>query len=218
MLDIKEMPFNLTTEDKVHDQLKAQFTTSTGNKTEEEKQVIGPFGKDDDTFFKHEKDLYHGCLACAYRSTPNKTTKLTTNLLTIGREIRLLADLIFQHVDGTAGTITNLGDYVQSQKDKMLHAHEVAGRHLGADAKRQKEIYDAKLSFTKYSTGDLVWCLHETRKVGVTPKLEKAFDAPFVIKTKMSDITFVLQVDEKGTERLVHHYKLKLYLGTSPPL
>ena len=42
-----------------------------------------------------EWDLHLGCLARAYRATPNESTRLTPNLLTIGREVRLSAELVF---------------------------------------------------------------------------------------------------------------------------
>ena len=40
-------------------------------------------------------DLNLGCLAGAYRATPNESTKMTPNLLTMGREARLPSELVF---------------------------------------------------------------------------------------------------------------------------
>lgn len=40
-------------------------------------------------------DLHLGCLAGAYRATPNESTKLTPNLLMMGREVRLPGELVF---------------------------------------------------------------------------------------------------------------------------
>jgi hypothetical protein len=162
-------------------------------------------------------DLYLGCLAGAYRSTPHESTRMSPNLLTIGREIRLPADLVFGHVNETESEVHNLGDYVLNIKNKMLQAHEVARKYLGTNAKRNKEIYDAKMSFTEYEEGDLIWYLHEVRKVGVSPKLEKAYNGPYVIKVKMSKINFIIQIDEFGTEKMVHHNKLKKYQGNNSP-
>ena len=34
---------------------------------------------------------------------------------------------------------------------------------------------------------------------------------------KLSELDFVLQLDQMGTERPVHHNKLKLYEGDNPP-
>ena len=53
----------------------------------------------------------------------------------------------------------------------MQHAHEIARKYMATASKRSKELYDVKVAFHRYQ-GDVVWCLMEVRKVGVTPKLE----------------------------------------------
>ena len=39
-------------------------------------------------------DLHLGCLAGAYRATPNESTRMTPNLFTISREVRLPEELV----------------------------------------------------------------------------------------------------------------------------
>jgi hypothetical protein len=56
--------------------------------------------------------------------------EISPNLLTIGREIRLPADLVFGHVNETESEVHNLWDYVLNIKNKTLQAHEVAKRYL----------------------------------------------------------------------------------------
>lgn len=163
-------------------------------------------------------DMHLGCLAGAYRATPNESTKLTPNLLMMGRETRLPAELVF----GSIGSyqmqeVTSYGDYVDELRSHMQHAHEVARKHLDAAAKRSSEIYDTKVAVNRYNVGDAVWLLAESRKVGIMHKLEPAYEGPFLIKQKMSDINFLLQLDKTGKEKLVHHNKLKPYLGDHPP-
>ena len=102
-------------------------------------------------------------------------------------------------------------------RSHMQHAHEVARKHLNNAVIRSKSLYDAKLALNKYQPGDAVWCLHEVRKPGVTPKLKRAYDGPFMVKTKRSEINYVLQLDKSGRERTVHHNKLKPYQGDTPP-
>ena len=58
-------------------------------------------------------------------------------------------------------------------RSQIQHAHEVAKEHLNVAAKRSKAIYDTKISVKRYKVGDLIWCLDESRKVGITPKLEQ---------------------------------------------
>ena len=76
-------------------------------------------------------DLHLGCLAGAYRASPHEATKLTPNLLTLGREVRLPAELIFGSVEAYQGDeITSYGEYVDNLRTRIQHAHEIARRHL----------------------------------------------------------------------------------------
>ena len=163
-------------------------------------------------------DLHLGCLAGAYRSTPNESTTLTPNLMTIGREVRLPAELIFGSTEAYDGEeITSYGEYVDSLRSRIQHAHEVAREHLNVAAKRSKAIYDTKISVNRYKVGDLVWCLDESRKVGITPKLERIYEGPFLVTKRFSELYFLIQLDKKGTEKGVNHDKLKPYEGDHPP-
>ena len=170
--------------------------------------------------FREQKDwdLHFGCLAEAYRATPNESTKMTPHLLTMGREVRLPAELVFGSTISSSGEkITSYGDYVDTLRTKIKHGHKIARKHMSASAKRSKDLYDSKVAFNKFNQGDIVWCLMETRKVGISPKLEKAYEGPFLIKRRFSEIDFVLQLDRTGAESAVHHNKLKPYEDVQPP-
>ena len=160
---------------------------------------------------QEEWDLHLGCLAGAYRATPNQSTGMKPHLLTMGREVKLPAELVFGSTNTSDEKITSYGDYVDSLRTRIQHAHEIARKHMPTAAKRSKDIYDAKVAFHRYSVGDVVWCLMEFRKVVISPKLERTFESPFLICKKLSEIDFVLQLDKSGTERPVHHNKLKPY-------
>ena len=43
-----------------------------------------------------EWDLYLGCLAGAYRSSPHDVTGLTPNMMVLGREVRLPAEVALE--------------------------------------------------------------------------------------------------------------------------
>ena len=92
----------------------------------------------------------------------------------------------------------------------MQHAHQVARKHLSSTAKRRKEFYDTKVALNRYSQGDVVRCLNESRKVGVMQKLQPAYSGPFLVKRKITKLNYLLQLDAPGLERLVQHNKLKL--------
>ncbi|CAG2200883.1 unnamed protein product [Mytilus edulis] len=163
-------------------------------------------------------DLNLGCLASAYRSTVHASTGMTPNLLMLGREVRIPAELAYGSTTKyIPQDITSYGEYVDYLKEHMQIAHDVARKHLGSEARRHKEIYDSKISVYKYEQGDLVWYLNENRIKGVAPKSEKTYSGPYIIKRKMSELNFVLQLARDGTEKLIHHNKLKPYKGVNSP-
>ena len=163
-------------------------------------------------------DLHLGCLAGAYRATPNESTKLSPNLLTIGREVRLPAELVFSSKNKYDGLdITSYGEYVDQLRQKMQYAHEVARKYLSCSAKRSKEIYDTKISVNQYQVGDVVWLLQEARHVGECQKLVRIYEGPYLVIRKYSDINFLLQLDGQGKTKPAHHNKLKPYEGDKAP-
>ncbi|XP_052255150.1 uncharacterized protein LOC127860882 [Dreissena polymorpha] len=84
-------------------------------------------------------DMYLGCLAGAYRATPCKSTRLSPNMMVLGREMRLPADVLFGDIKATNET-RNPSDFVVQTRGHMCRAQEVARKHLEANAKRSKEF------------------------------------------------------------------------------
>lgn len=157
-----------------------------------------------------------GCLAAAYRSTPHESTGMTPNLLMMGREVRLPSELVFSRNHKSEETTSHV-DYVAALKEKMHHAHQVAREHLSVATKRQKEIYDKRQCVHSYEPGDFIWLLEESRKPGITHKLEMSYEGPFVVKQSLSNVNFRIQLDRHGKEKVVNHNKLKPYEGTNAP-
>ena len=124
---------------------------------------------------QEEWDLHLGCIAGAYRMTPHETTSLSPNLMCLGREIRVPADLIYNYANEESNPVTSCDEYVQYLRDCMLRAHLIARRLLRTRAERSKEIYDTNVVHHSYKRGDFVWYLHENRKIGVCPKLERLY-------------------------------------------
>ena len=92
-------------------------------------------------------DLHLGCLVGAFRATPNESSKLTPNLLAIGREVRLPAELVFgSAVAHRHEEITSDGECVDMLRPRLQDAHDIARRHLDSAAKRSKDIYDTALA------------------------------------------------------------------------
>ena len=100
-------------------------------------------------------DKQLGCLVAAYQGTIHESTGLTPYLMMLGRETRMLAEVMFGQHSHESNEI--YGEYVHKLKERMQHAHDVARTHLHDSAKRQKQIYDVKVKANLYEVGDLVW-------------------------------------------------------------
>ena len=155
-------------------------------------------------------DRHLGCLA--YRATVQESTGLTPNLIMLGREVRLPAEVMF----GTANSefeINSYGEYVENLRLKMRHAHDVARKHLEVAAQRQKECHDANVHLERYKSGDLVWYQTEMSQLHVTPKLRRHFEGPHIVLDRFSELVYLIQLNKKGNRKVVHHNRLRPYRG-----
>ena len=126
-----------------------------------------------------------GCLAAAYRASPHESTGLTPNLLMLGREVRLPAELMYGSQNLSSDNITSYGQYVDKLRDSIQHAHSIARKHLAANAKRQAEIYDSHLSIFNFNLNDLVWVENHRFKPNQSKKLQPAYEGPCIIIKKI---------------------------------
>ncbi|CAG2193224.1 unnamed protein product [Mytilus edulis] len=162
-------------------------------------------------------DLNLGCLAGAYRSTPNESTGLTPNLLMLGREIRLPLEVTLGTSQCVSNDILTPGEFVHNSKGRLEKAHIVARKHLANNAQRRKNYYDNKVNLVIYQNFDKVWYLHGTRKEGISPKLQPLYMGPCLITRKLNDLNYKIQLDSTGTCKVVNHDKLKPYRGENIP-
>lgn len=163
-------------------------------------------------------DLNLGCLAGAYRATPNESTTLTPNLMLLGREIRLSHEISKGGIPLTniKENSSNYGEHVQNLRNSLQKAHKVARAHLQVNAKRRKDYYDRKSNLTNFEVYDKAWCMLGIKK-GISPKLQALYTGPCLITRKFNDINYEIQVDESGLRKVVNHDKLKQYKGENIP-
>ena len=161
-------------------------------------------------------DLYLGCLAGAYRATTNATSRLTPNLVVLGREVRIPAEIVHGTGISPLGTeVQSYGEYVSMLRDRMAKAHTVVRKNLGEAAQRQKDHYDSKKVVNTYNAGDLAWYMHELRYEGVSPKLQTPYVGPVLILKRMGEVNYVIQITKDSAPKNVHHNKLKPYCGNT---
>ena len=167
-------------------------------------KMIKAYIKDQD-----EWDLHLGCLTGAYRATPHESTGLTPNMVMLGREVKLPMEVTMEECSEQ----NSYGEYVDNLRLMICKAHTLTRKHLQQATYRQKEIYDTKTLLHEYQSGDLVWYLNESRKEGISPKLQNIYSGPYLVLKGLNRIDYLIQLDRKGTQKVVHHDKLKPYLG-----
>ena len=166
---------------------------------------------------QREWDLNLGCLAGAYRMTPHESTTFTPNMLMLGREVRIPLEIIVGNPINQQDSTKTHGEYVTQLRDRLFKAHEVTRKHLENTATRQKHRYDAKCNINKFQLGDLVWLLNEIREVNVCPKLQPVYIGPYVVSKVLSIFDYEILLGPSGKSKIIHHDKLKAYVGNNPP-
>ena len=150
----------------------------------------------------------------AYRATPHESTGETPNMLMLGREVFLPLDLMTRVAsDMDEGDIQS--DYAYQLREGMRFAHDRAREHLRNSTRRQKKYYDQKTSPMMLTTGQFVWLHNPSRKKGLSPKLQRRWEGPYLIQKKLSEVTFRIQLKPRGKKKVVHFDRLKPYEGRS---
>ena len=110
-------------------------------------------------------------------------------MLMLGREVFLQLDLMTRVAsDMDEGDIQS--DYAYQLREGMRFSHDSAREHLKNSARRQKKYYDQKTSPTTLTTGQFLWLHNPSRKKGLSPKLQRRWEGPYLILKKLSEVTF----------------------------
>ena len=143
-------------------------------------------------------------LAGAIRSTVNRSTGFTPNMMMLGREVMLPVDLMIASKDSEH---LYPAEYVKKLREVMNQVHTLAREKLVSYQKRQQRDYDLKLKVNTYEVGDLVYVLDTARKVGLSPKLQKVWKGPMLVVEAISSILF--RVANRKKSFVLHHDRLK---------
>ena len=157
-------------------------------------------------------DVHLPFCTAAYRNAPQESTGETPNMLMLGREATLPTDLAMPPPPEDEDVKT---DYAAKLRDVMRGVHEKARRNLKEAGSLQKKNYDQKSTTVKYEEGQFVWLRKRTREKGLTPKLQPRWLGPYLIVTRMSDVTFRVQLSPRSHPMVVHADRMKKYEGPS---
>ena len=149
-------------------------------------------------------DLYLQQITGAIRSSVNRSTGYTPNMLMLGREINLPADLMFPQAILKA---CDEDDYVSKLTSRIQTAHDTARTKLQSNLERMKRDYDVRILTRNYDEGDIVYLLDSATVKGKCKKLSSPWKGPGLIVKKISASLFRIKL--KNAILVVNHDRMK---------
>ncbi len=80
-----------------------------------------------------------------------------------------------------------------------------------------KRYYDVHSSQDLLSRGDAVWLFNPQRKKGLSPKLMKPWQGPYLVLKRINDLVYRTQLNPRAKAKIIHRNRLWRYRGDVPP-
>ncbi len=107
----------------------------------------------------------------------------------LGRELKLPIDLPCSWPEENNVATP----YVQVKQERMEEVHQFTRERLQLASDRMKRYYDAAVRETSYKRGDPVWLYSPQRKKGLSPKLQRPWQGPFLVLQKINNVVYRIQ-------------------------
>merc|ERR1711893_451990 len=155
-------------------------------------------------------------LAMAYQSAPHSTTAESPNLLMLGREVTLPVDLVVKPLPEEVEEPPNLSGFADDLLERMRLVNQATRAMMTQQLQSQKRHIDQNVHLTIHRPGDVVWLKLHASKKGRSPKLMKHWGGPFLIKDKLSAVTYRIQETPQSKCKVVHGDDIKPCHGITP--
>ena len=145
----------------------------------------------------------------AYRSATHDTTGVTPARMFLGRDIVLPADIMFgrspeHHED--------LVQYAHDLRQTLNEVHDFARERIRSNSDRMKARYDLKANERHFAIGEKVWLYNPRRTKGISPKLQKDWEGPYIVVTRINDVVYRIGKGPR-LRKIVHLNRLAPYQG-----
>ena len=80
-----------------------------------------------------------------------------------------------------------------------------------------KSYYNSRSSQRCHKAGDTVWLHVPQRKNGISPKLSRPWQGPYVVTKCINDLIYNIQLGPTTKPKIVHHDRLWKYHGEKLP-
>ena len=169
-------------------------------------------------FAEHQQkdwDEHIPFLMMAYRSAVHSTTGCSPAKMMLGRELKLPVDLIFGRPEEEI--LQTPVEYVLTLQERLERVHGFARAHLREMSNKMKDRYDTLLEGQLLDVGDAVWLHNPQRKKGLSPKLQRPWEGPYIVTKVINDSVYRIQLGAKTKPKVVHRNRLWSYSGSNVP-
>jgi hypothetical protein len=120
-----------------------------------------------------------------------------------GRELNLPVDLLYGR-PSVPELPEKMGDYFEKLREKLEDIHQFAQVRLRMASDRMKRCYDVGSTKKVFECGDAVWLYNPQRKKGISPKLARDWDGPYVVVKRINDLLYRVRKSANSKSRVVH--------------
>ena len=160
-------------------------------------------------------DKYLPVLGMALRATVNRSTGFTPNMLQLGGEVNMPADVMLNF--SQAEQLSQMqAEYLRALLSRMEEVQHQARQHLRQAQVRQKKYYDLRARANKFSEGDLVYKKNMGCKAGLSRKLCPLFVGPYIVKAVLPHDLY--RVEGQRKDEVMHHDRLRRCEDRAIPL
>ena len=102
------------------------------------------------------------------------------------RNLRLPVDLLFGYPEEEK--VLPSVEYVADLQNRIDIVHQHARHAVQMASDRMKEYYDTKADSRVFEVGQSVWLHNPKRRKGISPKLSRAWEGPYLVIKRLNHV------------------------------
>ncbi|KAJ8912994.1 hypothetical protein NQ315_002871, partial [Exocentrus adspersus] len=127
-------------------------------------------------------------------------------------ELRLPIDLISDRPKKEEG----VNNYISHLQDRLKLTHAEVRQKMRIESDRMKTRYDLRANTGGFQVGEKVWLYNPKRTKGKSPKLQKSWEGPYIVVTRLNDVVYRIQKNPQAKMKIVHIDRLTPYQEPHP--
>ncbi|KAJ8911902.1 hypothetical protein NQ315_012316 [Exocentrus adspersus] len=115
-------------------------------------------------------------------------------------KLRLPIDLISDRPKKEEG----VNNYISHLQDQLKLTHAEVRQKMRIESDRMKTRYDLRANTGGFQVGEKVWLYNPKRTKGKSPKLQKSWEGPYTVVTRLNDVVYRIQKNPQAKMKIVN--------------